>query len=166
MLVINVNKKGFMFIETIVMCAILMVILLLIYNGYTSSIAKQKEKLNYNTTAGELKLYYVKKYLMNELGWVCISAENCPQVVSFLGDASYKDLSSEIGDLKNLYKIEKIYLTKCSGEISETGDFGEYLDSLKECDSQYRLVAEFKDVDTSKYSYAWIEYPLVETEEE
>ena len=60
------NKKGFMFIETIVMCAILMVALLIIYNNYTSAIAREKERLNYNTIAGEYKLYYIKRYLIAE----------------------------------------------------------------------------------------------------
>ena len=56
------NKKGFMFIETIVMCAILMVALLMIYKSYTSAITKEKEKLNYNFVAGEIRLNLIKKY--------------------------------------------------------------------------------------------------------
>lgn len=158
----NMNKKGFMFIETIVMCAVLMVALLLIYNGYTASIARQKEKLNYNTTAGELKLYHLKKYLINEMGWVCVNAESCPKISEILGDANYKELPAELDDLKDIYNINKVYLATCSAEINESGDFKTYLNSLKSCDSEYRLVAEFYDEDTSKYFYAWIKYPYVE----
>ena len=152
-----------MFIETIVMCAILMVALLLIYNGYTSSIARQKEKLNYNTTAGELKLYHLKKYLMNEIGWVCVSAENCPKISEFLGEADYKEITI-VDDLKKVYDINKVYIVKGNKKItSESGDFDTYLKNLKNSDSKYRLVAEFYDKDTKKYSYAWIEYPYVES---
>lgn len=159
----NMNKKGFMFIETIVMCAILMVALLLIYNGYTASIARQKEKLNYNTTAGELKLYHLKKYLMNEKGWVCVKKDDCPEVDSFLGSESYKLLPSELSDLEELYNIKKAYLATCEDTIDVSGDFGTYLNGLKKCGSKYRLVAEFYDKDTRQYSYAWIEYPYVES---
>ncbi len=161
-MVINVNKKGFMFIETIVMCAVLMVALLLIYNGYAASIAKQKEKLNYNTTAGELKLYHLKKYLMNELGWVCVTKNDCPQVATFLDGTDYKEITN-IDDLKKVYDIKKVYIAKGNVKItSESGDFAAYLKDLKNSDSKYRLIAEFYDKDTKKYSYAWIEYPYVE----
>lgn len=166
-MVVHVNKKGFMFIETIVMCAILMVGLLFIYKSYTASIAKEKQRLNYISAPGTYRLYFLKKYLVTEMPsiWGCDHEGNCPSVL----DTSYleKELENSIGDAKEIYNIEKLVLLPCdySGNYDEGTDFGEYIKSLKKCDYKYRLVAEFKE-DNETYSYAWIGYPVLEGEDE
>lgn len=169
MLVINVNKKGFMFVETIVMCAILMVALLLIYNSYTSAIAREKERLNYNLVAGELRISFIKRYLIDKSPstWICNSETSCPKVEALFGENTFIGLGDYLPeDVTKLYNIEQIYLAKCDGDFSWLeGDFGVFVNSMKSCsdDRKYRFVAEFKE-DNGEYSYAWVEYPLVKEE--
>lgn len=164
-MVVNVNKKGFMFVETIIMCAILMVGLLIIYNSFTSSIVKQKERLNYNSIASTYKLYYVKSYLKNKSEdlWLCKSKDYCPIDETVFADKDYLDINQDeyAKEILDTLDIERIFLTKCETTIPlpKEDDFKTYLDTLKSC-NKYRFVAEFYDEKTKKYSYGNIEYPL------
>ena len=164
-MVVIVNKKGFMFVETIIMCAILMVGLLIIYNSFTSSIAKQKERLNYYSISNTYKLYYVKSYLKNKdiYLWLCKGKDYCPVDDEIFSDKEYIDINEDeyAKEILEILDIKRIYLTKCDAEIplSEDDDFKTYLDTLKVC-KKYRFVAEFYDEITKKYSYGNLEYPL------
>lgn len=156
------NKKGFMFIETIVMCSILMVGLLLIYNSYRSSIAQQKEKLNYNTTAGELKLYYFKEFFVNKNNIKCNANYECVsnEVMPFDGHSAGK---------MGFYDITKLFVINCGDNVDPTEqglyDLYNYIKTLKACKDEraYRFVAEFWDENSKKHSYAWLEYPIIES---
>lgn len=174
------NKKGFMFVETIVMCAALMLGLLIIYNSYTSSISREKERLNYNTIEGQYKLIAVKQYLQGKnVEWQCTESGgsfNCTKAQNLLSSANFLEISGELTTLMELYDIESIYLAKCedsSGEIIDTeiavtnDDFKQYLKTIKSCDdtSKYRFIGEFYDEETKTYSYAWVEYPIINEEE-
>lgn len=196
------NKKGFMFVETIVMCAALMLGLLIIYNSYTSSIAREKRRVNYNTIEGQYKLIAIKQYLQNVHEWSCTklaSGYDCEKAKTYLGTNDYKDLSADTTLLpnyvKDMYDIrwyidgytpsgyscasgkclsKTIYLAKCEANkdsiITDVGtnqDFIQYLKTIKDCDDpkRYRFIAEFYDEETKTYSYAWVEYPIINEEE-
>ena len=182
------NKKGFMFVETIVMCAALMLGLLIIYNSYTSSISREKERLNYNTIEGQYKLIAVKQYLQGKnVEWQCTESGgsfNCTKAQNLLSSANFLEISGELTTtLMELYGIESIYLAKCedsSGEIIDTeivannDDFKQYLKTIKSCDDEnkdgnpdynYRFIAEFYDDENEVYSYAWVGYPIINEEE-
>lgn len=165
-----VNKKGFVFIETIVMCAVLMVALLIIYNSYTSAIAREKERINYNIVAGEIRISLVKKYLVDKYPniWICSSEISCPGISSLFGENDFIGIGEYLpADIANLYNIQQIYVAKCNGDFSWLeGDFGVFVNSMKGCSDtrKYRFVAEFKE-NNGQYSYAWVEYPYVEEDE-
>ncbi len=171
-MVLNVNKKGFMFIETIIMCAILMVGLLVIYNGYTSALTREKERLNYNTIAGKNRLIAIKEYLKNQdENWECVESSgkiNCPEISNLLGTSDYIELTENeiVANIKDIYEIKKLYLAKCTANFELEGDFEDYLNTMNKCNSEekYRFIAEFYNEDTKIYSYAWLEYPYMEGE--
>ena len=57
------NKKGFIFIETIIVTAVVLASLMLVYSLYISSIASENRRLRYNDTAKLYETFYVRKYL-------------------------------------------------------------------------------------------------------
>jgi prepilin-type N-terminal cleavage/methylation domain-containing protein len=59
------NKKGFVFIETIVVITILSVALLSVYSTFTSSYLKEQKKVYYDEISHVYRGYYVAKYLFN-----------------------------------------------------------------------------------------------------
>lgn len=172
MKVINVNRKGFMFIETIVMCAILMIGLLIIYNRYTSSIAREKERMNYESDISDnYKLYYFKTYLKNNNRdlWICTDEDNCPIDEKFIAEnIDYIDFMDNqiIADLGidekifDAFDIEKLYLIKCDLTLNQNDSFYEYQKIIKDDCEKYRFIAEFYNEKTKKYSYTNMIYPL------
>lgn len=165
------NKKGFMFIETIVMCAILMIGLLTIYKSYTSSIAREKERLNFDSDiSNSYKLYYFKTYLKkNDKNlWLCTDEDNCPIDEKFKAenneyiDFFKTEIINEFGIDKAIFDtfdIEKIYLIKCDSLLNENDSFYEYQKTLKDDCNKYRFIAEFYNEKTNKYTYGNIVYP-------
>ena len=59
------HKKGFVFVETIVVVAILTVSLLMIYSSYSSIIINNNTRLKYDDPAFMYRTYYIQKFLKN-----------------------------------------------------------------------------------------------------
>jgi len=59
------NKKGFVFIETIVTIVVLAVSLLYIYSGFTDILIKEKARVHYDDVAYIYRTYYVKNFFAN-----------------------------------------------------------------------------------------------------
>ena len=59
------NKKGFMFIETIVTLTILMTVLLMLYTTFTNLLNKEKTITTYDKKGYIYSLYYAKEYLLD-----------------------------------------------------------------------------------------------------
>ena len=57
------NKKGFIFIETIIVIAILLSSLMLIYSLYANSVSSENIRLRYDDPAKLYETFYVRKYL-------------------------------------------------------------------------------------------------------
>lgn len=82
------NKDGFSFVETIVMCAILMVGLLFVYKSYTSSINVQKFRLENDGVAEQYKLIKIKEYLVERNDWKCESMTSCERFSNWFSISS------------------------------------------------------------------------------
>ena len=54
------NKKGFIFIETIIVTAVVLASLMLVYSLYISSIASENRRLRYDDTAKLYETFYKK----------------------------------------------------------------------------------------------------------
>lgn len=59
------KKKGFVFVETLVVTAILTVSLLALYATYSALIIKEKQRLTYNDSVYLYRTYYLGKFLQN-----------------------------------------------------------------------------------------------------
>ena len=57
------NRKGFVFVETIIVIAIMLSSLMLIYSLYASSVSNENIRLRYDDTAKLYETFYLKKYL-------------------------------------------------------------------------------------------------------
>lgn len=57
------NKKGFVFIETIVVTCVLLASLMVIYALYVTTLNNENRRLKYDDPAKLYETYYVKKYL-------------------------------------------------------------------------------------------------------
>lgn len=58
------NKKGFIFIETVVTVVVLSTSLLLLYSSYSNTIYKEKDKIYYDDLAYIYRTNYIKKFLI------------------------------------------------------------------------------------------------------
>lgn len=59
------NKKGFIFIETIVVVAVLTISLLMVYATYSSMIMKEKTRIKYNDSIYMYRTYYLTRFFKN-----------------------------------------------------------------------------------------------------
>ncbi len=59
------NKKGFIFIETLVVVAVLTASLLMLYSTYNAVIRKEKIRIKYNDSAYLYRTYYLEKFFRN-----------------------------------------------------------------------------------------------------
>lgn len=59
------NKKGFVFVETIVVVAVLTISLLMVYSTYSAMIQKEKTRIRYNDSVYLYRTYYLSKFFKN-----------------------------------------------------------------------------------------------------
>jgi Tfp pilus assembly protein PilE len=59
------RRKGFVFIETLIVIAVLTVSLLVVYSSYQTAISKEKYRLRYNDAAYLYRTYYITKFFKN-----------------------------------------------------------------------------------------------------
>lgn len=59
------NKKGFVFVETIVVVAVLTISLLMVYSTYSSMLMKEKTRMKYNDSVYLYRTYYLTKFFKN-----------------------------------------------------------------------------------------------------
>ena len=57
------NKKGFVFVETIVVCAVLSISLVTVYAAFAMLVKNQKTRSNYDQAVYNYRSYYLVKYL-------------------------------------------------------------------------------------------------------
>lgn len=57
------NKKGFIFVETIIVTCVLLMSLMVTYSLYVSSVNQESRKLRYDDPAKLYQTYYIRKYL-------------------------------------------------------------------------------------------------------
>lgn len=167
------NKKGFIFIETIVVIAVLITSLLYLYSSYISLTNHEKERLLYDDVSYLYRAYYVKKYFSSQridriLGNLDNSngANNVNFFLSFgCGNEDIFDNVNQEGGFCELMSeelhISNIYLTysdlseiqhctntsgKCSVYSRVHSKLGDYLRTIGgKGETGYRMIVEFKE---------------------
>ena len=114
------NKKGFVFIETIVTIVVLAVSLLYVYSGFNNILIKEKTRVHYDDVAYIYRTYYVKNFFARyELNSVLknLSANNPMIVIGceyggiFGDDATGKSICESL--------VNNLYITRISVALSD-----------------------------------------------
>ncbi len=110
------EKNGFIFIETIVIVAILTFSLLVVYTSYNSAITKEKNRLKYNDTVYLYRTYNIVNYLKNNGLKNMKSLVKDNALIQFNCRHNILNLSIEnqkfCDSLFIEYHIKKIYISK------------------------------------------------------
>ena len=174
------NKKGFMFIETIVTLTVLTTVLLLLYTTFTNLLNKERIVTAYNKKSYIYALHYIKEYMLNEgydfelpyrsrtlfINEVVLDTE--------LGTGQGREI---LENLNALYNLKNLVITDCAfSEYSSSQELSkEFLDFIKSTDrldsnkvgnnitnNVVKIYGEFYDEIEDKYHYAYIYYPNIE----
>lgn len=134
------NKKGFVFVETIVVCAVLSISLVTVYAAFAMLVKNQKTSSNYDQAVYNYRSYYLVKSL---------NVITCDQVVS---------IDDEIKNSLDITKAICVSADKLSNYKNDI-DFGDYIktiaDSLDES-SKYLIVQFNNDQNENKPFYSHI----------
>ena len=157
------NRKGFVFVETIIVIAIMLSSLMLIYSLYASSVSNENIRLRYDDTAKLYETFYLKKYLesfdLDALKARINDGSPYQMVYRSQGEVFGSSYTNEKIFLENMWMdlhIESIILfasdlsdvTSCDRNdvamICTNTSLLNYLKSLDDLeDGTYRLVIEF-----------------------
>lgn len=160
------NKKGFMFVETIITMTVLTTILLLLYTSFTSLLNKERTITSYNKKGHVYALNSVKEYLLS-----CAYDFNLGGNISIHLTSEYiaaKSLCNkdEIIDIFNLYNIIQLNINSPENHNCEncSVDMQNFVKSIpaKNISNTVNIFGKFSDPETNVYYYAFIRYPNVE----
>lgn len=161
------RRKGFIFIETLVVVAILTFSLLMTYSTYNAAVIREKNRVRFDDTAYLYRAYYLTQFFRNfRLDLV----ESNLQGTNILGGFGCQNQSIFLNEIDNLYfcetlfdslHISNIYLTyndlgylqECTnfagncevlGRVRE--DLANYLKTIGgNGSSGYRMIVEFSE---------------------
>ena len=161
------NKKGFVFIETIVVVAVLTVSLLMIYSTYSATLRKEKNRMSYNDSVYLYRTYNLEKFFRNfrldvvatELtGNRVLTSFGCHSKMVFVNEEDNIGLCEEVTSRLN---INNIYLTlndlsflqnctnthgKCEALLQVNDTAANYLKTIGgKGKFGYRIVLEFAE---------------------
>lgn len=161
------RKKGFIFIETLVVVAVLTASLILIYSTYNSAIIKENTRIRYNDSAYMYRTYYLSKFFRNfRLDIVAsnltgdndLSGFNCQNTSIFVNEEDNKGFCEQL--FESLH-ISNIYLTyndlsflqnctstsgKCETLVQVRDDAANYLRTVGgNGKTGYRILVEYAE---------------------
>ena len=155
------NRKGFVFVETIIVIAIMLSSLMLIYSLYASSVSNENIRLRYDDTAKLYETFYLKKYLESFELDTLKARINAGEPYQMIYRGQGSTFGSSYGNEKNFFEnlwmelhIENIFLfgsniseiVECNRDdtamICSNTSLLNYLKTLDDEDG-YRLVIEY-----------------------
>ena len=143
------NKKGFMFVETIVTITVLISLLVTLYAVFVNLLQKEKVRTEYDKYGDVMALFYYKEMNISELdSW----NTSCSKETDF-------NLSQDSEN--NIVVIECGEELQESCNISISEEFKKYINQFKTCpnaaSNKLAIFAEFKY--DNAYTYAHLYYP-------
>ena len=166
------KKKGFVFVETLIVVAVLTASLLMLYSTYSALIRKEKTRIQYNDSAYLYRTYYLAKFFRNfrlDMLKMSLNKDDTTKPLSlltgfdctssiFLNDKDNKGLC-EI--LKEELHINRMYLTYndlsvlqncrnqsgvCEALVQVNDTASAYLKTIGgEGTNGYRIIIEFSE---------------------
>ena len=128
------NKKGFVFVETIVVIVVLMSSLLYLYSTFVALRNNEKRRVTYDDVANLYKTYSIKKYLVSQ---------RLDRIISHLDSSNRSDKSNFIIsfgcnniDIFDQYQKEKAFCEIMSQQLHISNFYMTYYDLsiLQDCD--------------------------------
>ncbi len=125
------NKKGFVFVETIVVCSVLAISLVTIYAAFVLIVNDQKKRNKYDQAIYNYRLYNIAKELNDSLGGNCNNSYN-----------NIKNQSKLFSDLESLYFVKANTLN--SWNPPNYNQLLEYKKTINSVSNSCLLIGEFK----------------------
>lgn len=156
------NKKGFVFVETIIVTAIILASLMLVYSLFVASNNNEKKRLRYDDPAKLYETFYVKNYLESfyldtlkkKIDNKSVFYQNIYGQSDLFG-GYYDNEKKFFEEMKSNLHIENILLTPydvsnltdCKSKILCSNlNLLEYLKTLdNDKNTGYRLIIEFRE---------------------
>ena len=190
------NKKGFMFVETIVTLSILIVLLVALYNTFTNLLNKEKIGAEYEKKSDRYALFYIKEALMDSEyietykdKYVHLPANRLTSSYSINSQSDIQNYNANVAivtcNSNTAISIARDSASNipCSHALCEVNnvsqEFKEYVNQLPrgncKTGAKYIIAGEFMnnhiydpngEVISSTYSYAYIFYPNVKAADE
>jgi Tfp pilus assembly protein PilE len=166
------NKKGFAFIETLVVVAILTASLLMVYSTYNSAVIKENSRIRYDDSAYLYRTYYIYNFFQNyRMDLIAsnldsdnmITSFNCNNTNIFLNEeASLKTANIKMCEsMLDNFHVSNIYLTyndlgflqdctntdgKCSVLLQVSQDAQSYMKTIGGNGKDgYRIIIEYAE---------------------
>ena len=161
------RKKGFIFIETLVVVAVLTAALLMTYSTYNSAVIKENTRIRYNDSVYMYRTFYLSQFFCNFrldivasnlTGNTVLSGFNCQNSSIFVNEKDNQGLCEQLFD--NLH-ISNIYLTyndlgflqnctsttgKCEVLVQVREDAANYLKTIGgNGKTGYRILVEYSE---------------------
>ena len=174
MVMIMLNRKGFMMAEVIVVSAIILLCLTAMYSTYNKIYTRYKTVLNYYDASTIYQLMYYRDILIegtsedggNEFMSKIAMLQNNP-VVELFNDVSIGDGEDE--DIEAAEEIDRVFLVRSSSNKIKSDDFNgvdinltykdyiKYLETSTTFDSNYIMLIEKCNADKVNCKYGYIE---------
>lgn len=145
------NKKGFIFVETITAVTILVVIMIMIYGSFVMIVNNEKTKEKYDQTPYLYTTSIFRDYLeTNNINSFIYSLEDSENSLFKLecSDNTLFNNKTTCNNIYNIYNINKAYIVNNTlSNVIETDDLKlkEYLKYKDKDTDLYRLVIKFND---------------------
>ena len=141
------NKKGFIFIETIIVMTVAMICLISLYSGYSLIIKNIENKKYYDNINDVYKVNIVKKMLNNNIttdNYINIASNECDLYMNnncfeVLSNLDITNVIITSNDLTKLYKLN---------DKTFTNSFNRYVKTL---DKDARQIIIIREKDNKRY---------------
>ncbi len=172
------RKKGFVFVETLVVVAVLTTSLLMLYSTYSASIRKEKTRIKYNDSVYLYRTYYLEKFFRSfRLDMLSVSLNKDDDTKPYLLTTGFGCTNNifiheedNLGICENLLSnlhVSNLYFAyndlsslqnctnasgKCESLLQVNEDMGAYLKTIGgEGKTGYRIIAEYSENKDGEY---------------
>jgi type II secretory pathway pseudopilin PulG len=133
------NKKGFIFVETIIVIVVLITALIIIYSSFLGVLDNEKRRSTFNNTSYLYQTYYIENFItsLNIKDYIDAFLKNPSsprEIIGFdCGSQLLYDTSNNVGEIN---KVEQAKQSFCENIINKEGKFyitNYDVNNLKQC---------------------------------
>lgn len=147
----NINEKGFMLVETLIVTTFVAGILIFLYIQFTNLNKSYEDSYTYNTSEGLYALEDIKRYINTDLNVLEYIEENINELqyiditdCSLFGNKEYCLKLIELENIDEIFITTNKFIQENIKGYDE--DFNKFISMIiSEGSEKYRLVASFKN---------------------